>query len=269
MTEHDDDLSRFAAEGPPALPTGREGRTERDGASIWYTDMGTGTPVILLHGGLGNAGNWGHQAPALVAEGYRVVAVDSRAHGRSSWDGRLLSYEQMAGDVLAVMDAAGIGRAAVVGWSDGAVTGLAMARKAPERVAGVFYFACNVDETGTLPFEMTPTIGRCIERHKKDYAALSAAPEGFDRFSEAVGAMQHSQPNYSAADLAGIAVPVTVAQAAGDEFIRPEHARYIAATILGAQFVPLDGVTHFAPVQRPEVFNAAVLDFLGRLEARR
>ncbi len=269
MTDHDDDLTRFAAEGPPALPQGREGRIEREGAGIWYAEMGAGTPVVLLHGGLGNAGNWGYQAPALIAAGYRVVAIDSRAHGRSGWDGTPLSYKQMAGDVLAVMDACGIGRAAVVGWSDGAVTGLAMARRAPERVAGVFYFACNVDETGTLPFEMTPAIGRCLERHRKDYAALSATPEGFDRFSQAVGAMQGSQPNYSAADLAAIAVPVTVAQAEGDEFIRPEHARYIAATIPGARLVPLMGVTHFAPVQRPEVFNAAVLAFLGQLEAGR
>jgi pimeloyl-ACP methyl ester carboxylesterase len=59
---------------------------------------------------------------------------------------------------------------------------------------------------------------------------------------------------------------VTVAQAERDEFIRPEHARYIAASIPGARHVHLPGVSHFAPVQRPALFNAAVLDFLAGLD---
>ena len=62
--------------------------------------------------------------------------------------------------------------------------------------------------------------------------------------------MQRDQPNYSAADLATITVPVTVAQAENDEFIEPEHAEYIARTIPGARFELLAGVSHFAPVQR-------------------
>ena len=81
--------------------------------------------------------------------------------------------------------------------------------------------------------------------------------------SEGLQPMQREQPNYSADDLASIAVPVTVAQAEDDEFIKPEHAEYIAMTIPGARYVVLPGVTHFAPVQRPEVFNAAVLEFLS------
>lgn len=77
--------------------------------------------------------------------------------------------------------------------------------------------------------------------------------------------MQRTQPNYSAADLAGIAVPVTVAQAEFDEFIKPEHAAYLARTMPGAELVSLKGVSHFAPVQRPDAFNVVVLAFLDRL----
>jgi pimeloyl-ACP methyl ester carboxylesterase len=262
----DDNLERFDAVGATPLPAdARTGRVSNDGASIWYADCGTGPAVVLLHGGLGNAGNFGHQVAPLVEAGYRAILIDSRGHGRSTRDDKPYSYDLMGTDVLAVMDALSIGKAAIVGWSDGACTGLILGHHHPDRIAGVFFFACNVDPSGTLPFEMTPLIERCFSRHKQDYAALSATPERFDEFVEAVGLMQRTQPNYSAKDLAEIVVPVTVVQAESDEFIRPEHADYLARSVAGAKLVTLPGVTHFAPVQRPDVFNGAVLEFLGQL----
>lgn len=264
----DDNLERFDAIGTAPLPGDvRTGHVPNEGASIWYADYGAGPAVVLLHGGLGNSGNFGHQLGPLVEAGYRTVLIDSRGHGRSTRDEKPYSYDLMATDVLAVMDALSIDKAAIIGWSDGACIGLMLGRHHPDRIAGIFFFACNVDSSGTLPFEMTPPIERCFSRHRKDYAALSPTPERFDDFVEAVGLMQRTQPEYSSADLAEIAVPVTVAQAERDEFIRREHAEYLARTIAGARLVMLPGVTHFAPVQRPDVFNAAVLRFLGELPA--
>jgi pimeloyl-ACP methyl ester carboxylesterase len=170
----------------------------------------------------------------------------------------------MASDVLAVMDGLGVTRAAFVGWSDGACTALVLARRAPERSAGVFFFACNMDPSGTKEFAPTPVIDRCFSRHRQDYAALSATPDRFQDFVDAVSAMQRTQPNYSRSDLAEIRVPVTIVQAENDEFIRPEHAKDLASSIPGAEFVLLPGVSHFAPLQRPAPFNAAVLAFLGK-----
>jgi pimeloyl-ACP methyl ester carboxylesterase len=268
MEFHDDDLERFDATGAVPVPVNaKAGHVVNDGAAIWYADIGTGPAVILLHGGLGNAGNWGYQVAPLVHAGYRAILIDSRGHGRSTRDGKPYSYELMGTDVLAVMDALSIDKAAIVGWSDGACTGLILGHHHPDRVAGVFFFACNMDPSGTLPFELTPRIERCFSRHKQDYAMLSATPDDFDEFVEAVGLMQRTQPNYSAADLVEIAVPVTVVHSEGDEFIRPEHAEYLARSVPGAAFVLLPGVTHFAPVQRPDVFNGVVLAFLGRLPA--
>lgn len=267
MTDtRDDDLIRFEAEGLAVPGGGERGTVENDGAWIWYAAYGTGAPVILLHGGMGHSGNFAKQINDFVARGRRVIVVDSRGQGRSSWDGRPYSYELMGSDVFAVMDRLGVPRAAIVGWSDGACTGLVMAKARPERVAGVFFFACNVDGTGTFPFEATPQIDRCFSRHVKDYAALSPAPDGFQKMADALQVMQREQPNYTAADLASITVPVTVALGENEEFIRPEHAKYIAATIPGAVFVELPAVSHFAPIQRPDVFNAAVLDFLRELD---
>ena len=268
METYDDDLSRFEAEGAAPLPaTDDQGYVENDGARIWYAAYGSGSPVILLHGGLGHSGNWGYQVPALVGNGYRAVLIDSRGHGRSTRDARPFTYELMASDVLAVMDALHLEKAALVGWSDGACTALILATKAPTRVAGVFFFACNMDPSGTKEItEPTPILDRCIGRHAKDYARLSATPDQFEEFAEAVGLMQKTQPNYSARDLAQISVPVAIVQSEHDEFIKREHAEYLARSIPNAEFVFLPGVSHFAPLQRPEQFNTPLLAFLGKVQ---
>jgi len=263
MEAQDDELRRFEASGVAALPfTDDLGYIESAGARIWYSAYGIGPPVILLHGGLGQSGHWGYQVPALIASGYRAVVIDSRGHGRSTRDGRPYSYELMASDVLAVMNTLHLERAALVGWSDGACTALILAAKYPSRVAGVFFFACNMDPTGVRPFEPTPALNRCFSRHAEDYKQLSATPEEFTQFVEDVGLMQRTQPNYSTQDLAKINVPVRIAQSERDEFIKREHAEYLAQTIPGASFILLESVSHFAPLQRPRQFNTAMLAFV-------
>jgi len=265
MSFHDDDLTTFASDGAPPLPVAdTQGHVENDGARIWYAAYGSGTPVILLHGGLGHSGNWGHQVPALIDAGHRVVVIDSRGHGRSTRDARPYMYELMASDVLSVMDTLHLEKAAVVGWSDGACVALILAAQAPARIAGVFFFGCNMDPSGTKAFVATPVVERCFARHTQDYTALSATPDQFKPFVAAVSEMQRTQPNYTAHDLAAITVPVAIVHSEHDEFIKHEHAEYLARSIPGAALILLPGVSHFAPLQRAGQFNDAVLGFLGR-----
>jgi len=257
------ELLKFESEGVPELPLAdQQGSLEHGGARIWYSSHGSGPTVILLHGGLGHSGNWGYQVPPLLDAGYRVVLIDSRGHGRSTRDARPYSYELMAIDVLAVMDALHIDRAALVGWSDGACTALVLARQIPHRVSGVFYLACNMDPGGVKQFQPTPIVDRCFRRHAQDYARLSRTPDQFASLLEDLGVMQRTQPNYSVQDLADISVPVVIAQSEHDEFIKPEHAEYLARAIPGARLVVFPDVSHFAPWQRPDLFSAAILDFL-------
>ena len=266
MEVYDDDLSRFAAEGAQPLPESQgQGYVDHDGARIWYAAYGAGKPVILLHGGLGNSGNWGYQVPALLQHGYQAVVIDSRGHGRSTRDARPFTYELMAGDVVAVMDTLQIEQAALVGWSDGACTALILADKAPVRAASVFFFACNMDPSGTKEIEFTPTLQRCFSRHVQEYHQLSATPDNFEEFSTAVGLMQSTQPNYSAHDLAQIRVPVAIVHSEHDEFIKRDHAVYLAQSIPNANLIELPGVSHFAPLQRPDQFNRDLLAFLDKL----
>lgn len=260
----DDELIHFEAHSLPLPIAEEQAYVNHDGARIWYTTYGSGSPVILLHGGLGHSGNWGYQVPALIDAGYRVILIDSRGHGRSTRDSRPYKYELMASDVLAVMDTLHIEKSAVVGWSDGACTALILAVKAPARITSVFFFGCNMDPSGTKEFKSTPTIDRCFNRHAKDYAQLSSTPDQFDAFVTAVTTMMKTEPNYSAKDLAEIRVSVAIVQSEHDEFIKPEHAEYLARSIPEAELIFLPGVSHFAPLQRPEQFNNAILTFLRK-----
>jgi pimeloyl-ACP methyl ester carboxylesterase len=259
----DDELIDFAANGVDLPPGGVESTVENDGARLWFASYGDGPSVILLHGGMGHSGNFGKQVAAIAAAGYRVVAVDSRGHGRSTRDSRPFSYDLLASDLEAVMDALAIERASIVGWSDGADTGLVFAMGNPDRVNGLYFFACNVDPSGTRELEFTPMLERCIGRHTADYERLSPVGD-FDQLADDLSVMQSTQPDLSQQQLATVRVPVVVALGEHDEFITLSHAEYLARSIPGARFELLPGVSHFAPIQRPALFTDSVLHFLAR-----
>jgi pimeloyl-ACP methyl ester carboxylesterase len=94
---------------------------------------------------------------------------------------------------------------------------------------------------------------------------LSATPDQFAPFFDAVRQMQKTEPNYSVRDLADVHVPLAIVQGEHDEFIKLEHAEYLARSIPGAEFMLLPGVSHFAPLQRPEKFNSVMRAFLRKL----
>ena len=249
---------------PAPLPSpAASGYVAHAGARIYYTAFGAGTPVILLHGGLASQRYWGNQVGPLVGDHHRVILIDSRGHGRSTRDERPYTYELMASDVVAVMDALRVRRAAVVGWSDGAIIGLVMSLKDPERVTRVFAFAANMDPSGVKPDTLTnPTFARFGVRASADYARLSPTPNGFSAFEAAISHMWDTEPNYSAADLGRIAIPSAIVDGDHDEAIKREHTEYLARAIPGAKLIILKDVSHFAMLQDPAQFNAAMLRFL-------
>lgn len=251
---------------PPPLPTAAStGYVAHDGARIWYAAYGSGSPVILLHGGLASSRYWGAQVPALVRAGHRVILIDSRGHGRSTRDGRPFTYELMASDVAAVMDALKLRKAAVVGWSDGAIIALVMAMHDPQRLTRVFAFAANMDPSGVKPdVDSNPTFSRFEDEAAGDYARISPTPHDFKAFKAAIVKMWDTEPNYTAADLGRIRTPTAIVDGDHDEAIKPEHTRYLARSIPGARLIILKGVSHFAMLQQPATFDAAVIGFLDR-----
>jgi pimeloyl-ACP methyl ester carboxylesterase len=249
---------------PRPLPApAASGYVAHAGARIYYTAFGAGSPVILLHGGLASQRYWGNQVQPLVRDHHRVILIDSRGHGRSTRDGRPFTYELMASDVVAVMDVLRVRRAAVVGWSDGAIIGLVMALKDPERVTRVFAFAANMDPSGVKPDTLTnPTFARFIGEARASYDRISPTPGGFPAFQAAINRMWDTEPNYSATDLGRIATPTAIVDGDHDEAIKREHTEYLARAIPGAKLIILGHVSHFAMLQDPAQFNHAMLRFL-------
>ena len=245
----------------PTLPAAAQsGFASVDGARIWYAEFGSGPPVVLVHGGLANANYWGRQVRALLPF-YRVIVLDSRCHGRSTCGHATLGYDRMAADVLALADQLHVPRFALVGWSDGAIVGLDIAIHHPERLTKLFAFAANSDPSGVADPGTNPVARAYLARAPIEYRRLSSTPNGYAAFSAAVTRMWATQPHFSAAQLRAIRVPTWIVDADHDEFIKRANTDYMARTIDQGELL-LPEVSHFAFLQDPQMFDAAILHFL-------
>ena len=252
----------------PTLPKPeRSGLAPVNGVKIWYAVFGRGEPVILLHGGLANANYWGHQVPEL-AKRYRIIVMDSRGHGRSTRNAEPYGYDLMADDVIGLMDFLKIRKAAVVGWSDGAILGLDIALRHPERLTKLFAFAANSDPSGVADIAQSPVFNAFVARAEKEYAALSPTPKDYKAFVEQIEKMWATQPNWTAEQLHAIAVPVWIVDADHDEAIKRENTDFMARSIPGAGLLIQPEVSHFSFLQDPAQFTRDVLHFLEHVKAR-
>jgi len=245
---------------PPALSSGT---VAVNGAHIWRAAFGAGDDVVMLHGGLAHSDYWGLQAAAL-AQQRRVLVIDSRGHGRSdNANGQPFSYRQMADDVIAVMDYLKIAKAAIVGWSDGAIIGIEMAMRFPERVERLFAFAANYNPEGLRDVDDSVVFQSFIARAAGEYRALSPTPDGYAALRAGVTHMWETQPRYAESTLRRIQTPIQVVDGDHDEAIRPEHTRALAALLPNARLLMEPDVSHFAFLQAPERFTAALRAFLA------
>ena len=256
----------------PSLPKPAEsGYAPVNGIRVWYATFGSsahgGEPVILLHGGLANANYWGNQVRALE-KGYRVIVMDSRGHGRSTRDDQPYGYDLMASDVIGLMDFLKIPKAAIVGWSDGAILGLDIAMHHPERVSKLFAFAANSDPSGVADIAQSPVFNAFIARAEKEYEKLSPTPTEYKAFLAQITKMWETQPNWTAADLRKITVPTWIVDADHDEAIKRENTEFMAANIPNAGLLLQPEVSHFSFLQDPGQFTSDVLHFLQHVKGR-
>jgi pimeloyl-ACP methyl ester carboxylesterase len=246
----------------PTLPAPlRSGYAPVNGIKIWYAEFGEGEPVILLHGGLANANYWGNQVPVL-AKNYLVIVMDSRGHGRSTRNSEPFGYDLMASDVIGLMDFLKIPKAAVIGWSDGAIIGLDIAIHHPERIARLFAFAANSDPSGVKDVSQSPVFNRFIARAGKEYERLSSTPDQYKSFLDEITKMWASQPNFTAKQLHAMKVPVWIVDGEHDEAIQRDNTLFMAKQIPGATLLLQPDVSHFSFLQNPQQFNDDVLRFL-------
>lgn len=249
---------------PPAMPKAdAEGDVEVAGARIYYAVYGKGDPVVLLHGGLGNSDHFGFQLPALI-DRFQVIAIDSRGQGRSTRGKVAITYDQMAVDVVAVLDKLAVPRASVVGWSDGGEVALKLGIAYPDRVDRLFVFGANYDATGSKPRSVpSPTFSAYSVRCRSDYARLSRAGLPYNALVEALLPLWRNPTGITRDQLRGIKAPVMMADGDHDEVIALAQIEEMARLIPNAQLKVFEAASHFALWQDPDNFNQAMVEFLS------
>ena len=134
----------------------------------------------------------------------------------------------------------------------------------PGRVGKIFAFAANTVTSGVKDdVEKNPTFAAFIKRAGHEYQAYSATPKEYEAFVKQISQKWSSQPNWTDGQLKAIAARVLVVDGDYDGAIKREHTEYIAAIIPRAGLLILPNASHFAFLQDPELFNYAVLHFLG------
>lgn len=224
---------------------------------LHFIEQGDGFPLILLHGNGEDSGYFEHQMEPF-SQRYRVIALDTRGHGQSPRGDRPFTIAQFAEDLRAFMDEQSIPRAHILGFSDGANIALAFALKHPERVGRLVLNGGNLRPGGVKPAVQAPIVlgyGLCALIARFDKRAVPK--------KELLGLMV-TQPKLRPSDLAGLRMP-TLVVAGTNDMIRESHTREIHRAISGSRLAILPG-DHFVAHERPERFNAAVLEFLQEEE---
>jgi 3-oxoadipate enol-lactonase len=248
-----------------------------DGATLHYEVHGEGPALALVHGSGGNGLSWWQQVPVLSRR-RRVVVFDHRGFGRSTCPPEALDPVRFASDLRAVLDHAGVTRAALVCQSMGGWTGVGFALAHPERTAalvlagtpgGVFTPRIAADAAG-LPARMAERgfLGMALARDfpARDparaflYTQIAALnpPDTLPAILPKLGALR-----VDPARLGDFSVPTLLAVGTDDGFFSVAGLREVAAAIPGARLEVLEGLGHSAYFEAPDTFNRLVDSFLA------
>jgi pimeloyl-ACP methyl ester carboxylesterase len=224
--------------------------------------------VVVLHGGYGTITVMVGHIEQLAAASMRVIAIDSRGHGKSTDTGPETTYEMMSDDVIAVMDALGIERTAVVGWSDGGNVGLDLARRYGARITKVVAFGANhtpATESGDAAdvqrFEALHADSPLVWPMRILYKKSSPTPEKWPEFFAREQRLILTQPNWSLTELRAITAPVLLVNGEHD-VVSLAYATEMKDAIRGARLEIIRGEGHMFPLANPVVVKPLMLAFL-------
>lgn len=220
----------------------------------FFIEKGQGEPLILLHGNGENCGYFKGQIDEF-SKWYHVYALDTRGHGRTPRGSKPFTIRQFAEDLLGFMDEHEIGRAHLLGFSDGGNIAMIFALRYPERVNRLILNGANLNAEGVKRTTQIP-----IEIGYRIAKRFAGKSESAKTNAEMLGLMVND-PNVAPEELAGIQAK-TLVIAGTDDMIRSGHTRLIADSIPGAELVFIKG-DHFIAAKHPDEFNRAVLNFLS------
>jgi pimeloyl-ACP methyl ester carboxylesterase len=227
---------------------------EHGGVRFYYEIYGAGEPLLLIHGNGGSIRDWSRQIEHFQKDN-RVIAMDSRDHGRSGDSAGELTYEIMADDQVALLNHLKIPEAHVLGWSDGGIQALVMGMRYPARVRKLVSMAANL-----RPDAVVPETKAFAEHMFKQ--AKAANPKTVQSERDRKGALlMITQPQIDPKSLNNVKAPTLVL--AGDhDLILDTHTIEIFNNLPNGQLGIIPDAVHTAPYDDSVRFNAAVDRFL-------
>jgi pimeloyl-ACP methyl ester carboxylesterase len=275
-------------EAPLKQPTPevRTGYADVNGLHYYYEIEGTGTPVLLLHGGLGNASMFAPARTAL-AEKHQVIAVDLHGHGRTALGDRKISLPDIGDDLAGILDQLGYDKVDVVGYSFGGGAAFRLAVQHPDKVQRLVMVSAPVSQDGFYP-EMLPQqaqVGAAMADAMKEtpmytaYAAVAPNPDEFPKLLDAMGELMRTPYDWRE-DVKSLSMPVLLVYGDSD-MVRLDHAVEVYKLLGGGQrdagwqrehisqnrLAILPDVTHYEMADAPALATT-VLGFLGQNKAR-
>jgi pimeloyl-ACP methyl ester carboxylesterase len=186
----------LVAAAPALAQSGAAGDyAEVNGMRMYYEVSGEGDPVVVLPGAHMNIITMGKIIP-LLAETRKVYALEFQGHGRTNDIDRPITYENLADDVAAFMDAVGLERADVFGYSMGAGAGLQFAIRHPDKVGHLVAASVSYSSEGWQPVykDMIPQMSlEMFAPFEQQWKALAPNPDGFEAFIDRMIALEHRE----------------------------------------------------------------------------
>lgn len=241
------------------------GYVKANGVNTYYEVHGEGGPLLLLHGGTDTIESFREQTPAL-AKRFKVILPERRGHGRTADVEGPITYELMAQDTIAFMEALGTGPAHLVGWSDGAIVGMLVAMWRPDIVKRFVSVGGNFHVDG-LTEEFTAYVRRATAETffpsaVEAYKQMSPdGPEHWPVVFEKIMRMWLAEPQMTSQELAAIKAP-TLVMCGQNDIMTLEHTIELFRAIPSGQLCVLPGTSHFLLHEKPDLANRLLIEFL-------
>ena len=232
---------------------------------VYYEIYGEGEPLLLLHGNSGSIKAGESQIPEL-SKHFKVIAVDSRAQGKSTDSDKEITYALMASDMNELINKLKLGSVYIVGWSDGGNIGLELSFAHPEKVKKLVTFGANYTYENFMAAPDSVVMDPNDSLIIKTSAFLQWYKAGYDRIPPEIKKkltdLTQKYPNFTKEQLKQIKVPVLIV--VGDhDLIALDQTIAMFNSLPHSQLFIVPGATHFVPIEKSRLINSEVISFLS------
>jgi pimeloyl-ACP methyl ester carboxylesterase len=227
----------------------------------WYDEHGEGEPLVLMHGGLVDARFFEPNLPAL-AEHFHVYTPERRGHGHTPDVEGPITYQLMTDDTIAFLETVVGQPADLVGHSDGAFVAMLVAIQRPKLVKRLVMISGGFNKSGDAAPDAEWNVDQIAEFIGPAYGEVS--PDGIDHFkvvATKIGEMTAVEPTLQASELAKVTCR-SLEMFADDDLVTPQHMIDMYAALPNAELAIVPGTSHFLTLEKPDLVNKIVVDFL-------